>query len=118
MNKVTLLFIALWGVISGGINAQSSLPRIMIEVTGELSNEKRVSAVFTLEQTDEATGSTTTTTKRPHAPTAAPSVPSKSNPLPFNHSFIFNIITIKFKFHENYLAEPNKCIIFAPNLGI
>ena len=62
MKKVILLFIALWGVISGGINAQSSLPRIMIEVTGELSNEKRVSAVFTLEQTDEATGSTTTET--------------------------------------------------------
>ena len=62
MKKIILLFIALWGVISGGINAQSSLPRIMIEVTGELSNEKRVSAVFTLEQTDEATGSTTTET--------------------------------------------------------
>ena len=62
MKKVILLFIALWGVISGGINAQSSLPRIMIEMTGELSNEKRVSAVFTLEQTDEATGSTTTET--------------------------------------------------------
>lgn len=78
MKKVILLFIALWGVISGGINAQSSLPRIMIEVTGELSNEKRVSAVFTLEQTDEATGSTTTITRKPYAPTAAPSVPSKS----------------------------------------
>ena len=62
MKKVTLLFIALWGVLSGGIYAQSSLPRIMLKVTGELSNDKRVSAVFTLEQTDEATGSTTTET--------------------------------------------------------
>jgi hypothetical protein len=62
MKKVTLLFIALWGVLSEGIYAQSSLPRIMLEVTGELSNDKRISAVFTLEQTDEATGSTTTET--------------------------------------------------------
>ena len=29
MNKVTLLFIALWGVISGGINAQSSIAAVM-----------------------------------------------------------------------------------------
>ena len=29
MKKVILLFIALWGVISGGINAQSSIAAVM-----------------------------------------------------------------------------------------
>ncbi len=62
MKKVTLLIIAFWAVVSVGIHAQPTLPRIMFDATEELGNDHKVKAVFTLEQTDEATGSTTTET--------------------------------------------------------
>lgn len=36
MKKVTILLIAFWGVISAGVSAQSTLPRIMLDATEEL----------------------------------------------------------------------------------
>lgn len=64
MKKLTILSMAFWGVISAGVSAQTTLPRIMLDVTEELGKGKKVNAVFTLEQTDAATGSITTETHK------------------------------------------------------
>lgn len=64
MKKVALLLLSLWGVVALGRGAQTSLPRITLEVAEEVSHEHKVSATFTLEQTDEATGSVMTETHK------------------------------------------------------
>ena len=60
MKMVAFILLALWGVVALGSRAQTSLPHVMLEVAEEVSHDRKVSATFTLEQTDEATGSETT----------------------------------------------------------
>ena len=62
MKKVVFILLALWGVVTLGSRAQTSLPRVMLEVGEEVSHDHKVNATFTLKQSNEAIGSVTTET--------------------------------------------------------
>lgn len=62
MKKVVFILLALWGVVTLGSRAQTSLPRVMLEVVEEVSHDHKVNATFTLKQSNEAIGSVTTET--------------------------------------------------------
>jgi len=62
MRQKLIAIFTILCVVAVGSRAQSSLPRVTIEVAEEVSHDQKVSAVFTLEQTNEATGSVTTET--------------------------------------------------------